>query len=46
MIIGECIEYLNEKSTVGMVLEIVEIENKPSRLERFEEVFKRESEKV
>lgn len=46
MTIGKCIEYLNEKSTAGVVLEIVEIENKPSRLERFEEVFKRESEKV
>lgn len=46
MTIGKCIEYLNEKSTAGMVLEIVEIENKPLRLERFGEVFKRESEKV
>lgn len=46
MTIGECIEYLNEKSTAGMVLEIVEIENRPLRLERFGELFKRESEKV
>lgn len=46
MTIGECIEYLNKKSTVGMVLEIVEIESKPLRLERFEEVFKKKNGKV
>ena len=46
MTIGECIEYLNEKSTAGMILGIVEIENKPLRLERFEEVFKSKTRNV
>lgn len=39
MTIGECCEYLKNKSNVALVKEIVEIENKPLRLERFEEVF-------
>mgnify|MGYP001594519016 CR=1 FL=1 len=39
MTIGECCEYLKQKSTASLVREIVEIEDKPKRLERFEEVF-------
>jgi hypothetical protein len=39
MTIGECCTYLKEKSTISLVREIVVIENKPERLERFEEVF-------
>lgn len=39
MTIGECCEYFQNKSTISLVREIVEIEDKPSRLERFEEVF-------
>jgi hypothetical protein len=39
MTIGECCAYLKQKSTTILVREIVEIENKPERLERFEEVF-------
>lgn len=39
MTIGECCEYLRDKSSVGLIKEIVEIENKPERLNRFEEVF-------
>lgn len=39
MTIGECCEYLKNKSNTALVKEIVEIENKPKRLERFEEVF-------
>ncbi|MBM3233074.1 transposase [Candidatus Pacearchaeota archaeon] len=39
MTIGECCAYLKEKSTISLVREIVVIENKPDRLERFEEVF-------
>ena len=39
MTIGECCAYLKEKSTISLVKEIVVIESKPKRLERFEEVF-------
>jgi SRSO17 transposase len=39
MTIGECCEYLRDKSSTSLVKEIVEIENKPERLERFGEVF-------
>ncbi len=39
MTIGECCEYLKQKSTANLVKAIVEIEDKPKRLERFEEVF-------
>ena len=39
MTLGECCEYLKEKATASLVKEIVEIENKPERLEKFEEVF-------
>mgnify|MGYP001562469179 CR=1 FL=1 len=39
MTIGECCAYLKEKATASLVRDIVEIENKPERLERFEEVF-------
>ncbi len=39
MTIGECCEYIQNKSTISLVKEIVEIEDKPKRLERFEEVF-------
>ena len=39
MTIGECCAYLKEKATACLVKEIVEIENKPMRLHRFEEVF-------
>jgi len=39
MTIGECCEYLKNKSNVALVKEIVEIDNKPLRLEKFEEVF-------
>lgn len=46
MTIGECCEYLKNKSSVALVKEIVEIENKPSRLERFEEVFISKSRKL
>ncbi len=46
MTIGECCEYLKNKSNVELVKEIVEIENKPLRLERFEEVFISKSRKL
>jgi len=36
MTIGECCEYLKNKSTISLVKGIVEIEDKPTRLERFE----------
>lgn len=39
MTIGECCRYLRDKSSANLVKEIVEIENKPERLNRFEEVF-------
>jgi len=39
MTIGECCEYLRDKSAKNLVHEIVVIDNKPERLERFEEVF-------
>ena len=39
MTIGECCAYLKEKATARLVMEIVVIENKPERLEKFEEVF-------
>lgn len=39
MTIGECCTYLKEKSTISLVKEIVVIESKPKRLERFEGVF-------
>ncbi|MEK6850893.1 MAG: transposase [Nanoarchaeota archaeon] len=39
MTIGECCAFLKEKSTISLVREIVVIENRPERLERFEEVF-------
>jgi len=39
MTIGECCAYLKEKSTISLVREIVFIESKPKRLEKFEEVF-------
>ncbi len=39
MTIEECCEYLKNKSTVTLVKEIVEIENKPEKLEKFEEVL-------
>ena len=39
MTIGECCEYLRDKSNKEFVKEIVEIDNKPFRIERFEEVF-------
>lgn len=40
MTIGECCAYLKDKSTISLVREIVVIESKPKRLEKFEEVFK------
>lgn len=46
MTIGECCEHLKNKSTATLVREIVEIENKPERLERFEEVFISKSRKL
>jgi hypothetical protein len=46
MTIGECCAYLKEKSTISLVEEIVVIESKPKRLERFEEVFKSKSQKL
>jgi len=39
MTIGECCEYLRNKSDYNLVKEIVVIEDKPTRLNRFEEVF-------
>jgi SRSO17 transposase len=39
MTIGECCEHLRDKSSTSLIKEIVLIENKPERLERFEEVF-------
>lgn len=39
MTIGECCAYLKDKATRSLVKEIVEIEDKPLRLEKFEEVF-------
>lgn len=46
MTIGECCEYLRDKSNYNLVKEIVEIEDKPTRLNRFEEVFISESRKL
>ncbi len=40
MTIGECCEYLRDKSSESFVREIVEIEDKRIRLEKFEEVYK------
>ena len=40
MTIGECCEYLRDESNYNLVKEIVEIEDKPIRLCRFEEVYK------
>jgi hypothetical protein len=37
--IGECCNYLLDKSTKEVLIEIIEVEDKPLRLERFEEVF-------
>jgi len=37
--IGECCNYLTDKSMKNILIEIIETEDKPSRLERFEEVF-------
>ena len=39
MTIGECCEYLKYKSEIALVKEIVEIENYPLRMGKFEEVF-------
>ncbi len=39
MTIGECCEFLKYKSEIALVKEIVEIENYPLRLGKFEEVF-------
>ena len=39
MTIGACCEYLKNKSDYNLVKEIVVIEDKPTRLNRFEEVF-------
>jgi hypothetical protein len=46
MTIGECCEYLRDKSNYNLVKEIVEIDDKPTRLNRFEEVFITESRKL
>jgi SRSO17 transposase len=46
MTIGECCAYLKEKANTILVREIVEIEDKPQRLEMFEEVFISKSRKV
>jgi SRSO17 transposase len=40
MTIGECCEYLRDESNYNLVKKIVEIEDKPDRLCRFEEVYK------
>lgn len=40
MTIGECCASLTNKATKSLVKEIVEIKNKPERLEMFEELFK------
>lgn len=37
--IGECCNYLLDKSTKEVFLEVIEIENQSQRLERFQEVF-------
>ena len=44
--IGECCEYFQNKSTISTIREIVEIEDKPKRLEMFEEVFISKSRKL
>jgi len=46
MTIGNCCEYLRDKSNVKLIRGIVEIEDKPDRINRFEEVFISKSEKV
>ena len=43
MTIGECCEYLRNKSTTNVVHDIVVIEDKQTRLNQFEEVFISES---
>ncbi len=37
--IGECCNYLLDKSTKEVFVEIIEIENQSQRLEKFQEVF-------
>ena len=37
--IGECCNYLTDKSMKNVLIEIIETEDKPLRLEKFEEVF-------
>jgi hypothetical protein len=37
--IGECCENLRSKSTNNLLIEIIEIENKPERIEKFQEAF-------
>jgi hypothetical protein len=39
MTIGECCEHLRDKSNKELVGKIVEIEDKPTRIEKYEEVF-------
>ncbi len=39
MTIGECCEFLTDKTNKKMIEEIVLIENKKIRIEKFEEVF-------
>jgi SRSO17 transposase len=46
MTIGECCEHLRDESNYNLVKKIVEIEDKPTRLDQFEEVFIKESGKV
>lgn len=37
--IGECCNYLADKSATNLLIEIIKIEDRPSRLEKFAEVF-------
>ncbi len=46
MTIGNCCEYLKDKSGARLIRGIVEIEDKPERINRFEEVFISKNEKV
>ncbi len=46
MTIGECIEYIQDKTMDDFIREIVEVQDKQARLDLFEEVFIRRTEKL
>ncbi|MEK6946579.1 MAG: transposase, partial [Nanoarchaeota archaeon] len=46
MTIGDCCEYLRDKADSDLVAEIIAIEDKATRVKRFEETFKKEIQKL